>query len=109
VAPGEVFGTRQTGEYINYDLDLSQSNAFASIDVGDGFGVNACVRHSFSEKFEAEASVNYISLDFDNIGTATDTSFSVAGRYLFTDHVSASLGFSTASDSDVSAGLRYSF
>ncbi|MEE9352737.1 MAG: hypothetical protein V3U78_10805 [Thiotrichaceae bacterium] len=96
-------------QYINYDIDLSQGNAFASVDVGDGFGVNAGIRHSFSEKFEGEASVNYIDLDFDNLGSGSDTSFSATGRYLFTDNVSASLGFSTADDSDVMAALRYSF
>lgn len=96
-------------QYINYDIDLSQGNAFASVDLGDGFGVNLGVRHSFSEKFEAEASINYINLDFDNVGSDSDTSLSATGRYLFTDHVSASLGFSTADDSDVVAALRYSF
>ncbi|MEE9304531.1 MAG: outer membrane beta-barrel protein [Thiotrichaceae bacterium] len=97
----DVYGDIQ---YISYDIDFSQGNAFASVDAGNGFGINLGLRHTFTEKFEGEASINYV-----NIEDVTDTSVSAQGRYYFTKQFSASLGYSTADDSDLAAALRYNF
>ncbi len=97
----DVFGEIR---YINLDLDLSTNDAYGSYDIGDGFGGLLGIRHQVSDKIEGEASINYASIE-----DVTDTAFAATGRYFFTDQVSASLGFSTADDTGVTAALRYNF
>lgn len=90
--------------YVDFDLDLSQGSASASVSIGDGFQTRIGARHQVSDKIEAEANITHLKIeDF------SDTFVTVTGRYLFTDKVSASLGFSTADDAGVVGAIRYNF
>ncbi len=91
-------------KYIGTEIELTQGFNYQSLGDGSGFGVGMGVRHKVSDKFEANAAVDYM-----NVEDATDTAVSAGGRYYFSDSISAGVGYTSGDFDGVDGSLRFNF
>lgn len=92
-------------EYTEVDNENRADAQKSNKDENEGFGLTFGLRSMMTPSLEIDANIAYIELESDS-----DTAYSFATHYYFTDHIALGVNYTSFGDLDtVGATLRYAF
>ncbi|BDX05850.1 outer membrane beta-barrel protein [Planctobacterium marinum] len=102
---GYRYGISATTDFFaTLSYEYVDASALGESESDNGYGITVGARSMLTDAFELGGSIAYIDVEED------DTTFTIDGRYYFTDNFAAGLSYGVADDADFySVSLRYAF
>ena len=102
---GYRYGVSPTTDlFASISYEYADASALGISESDNGYSLAVGARSMLTDAFELGGSISYVDIEED------DTTFTIEGRYYFTDNFAAGVSYGVAEDADLyTVSLRYAF